>query len=74
MNTKRIITKHFFILNIFSKSGDEKIYCIKCNKYRNFKNPKISYTFDKTLFVSIICDKCGSNHEKYLEKKDQLRS
>ena len=33
---------------------------IICNKYRKFKNPKISYISDKT-FLYIICDKCGSN-------------
>ena len=27
----------------------KKVYCVKCNKYRKFKNPKIWYTFCKTL-------------------------
>ena len=27
----------------------KKAYCIKCNKYRNFKNSKISYFFNKIL-------------------------
>ena len=26
-------------------------------KIKGFKNPKISYVFDKKLFLSIICDK-----------------
>ena len=34
-----------------------------------FKNHKISYIFDKTLFIFIICDKCGSNDEKIFEKE-----
>ena len=51
----------------------KKIPCIKCNKHRTFKNPKIPYIFDKTLFFSIICDKCGSKDEKHLRKKNQLR-
>ena len=42
----------------------KKIYCIKCNKYTKFKVPKISYIFNKTLVISIICGKCGSNDEK----------
>ena len=46
----------------------KKIYCIKCNKYRSFKNTKISYTFEKTLVLSIIyrnsCIKCGNNDER----------
>ena len=41
------------------------IYCIKCNNYREFKNPKIPYVFDKTLLLSIICGKYGSNDEKW---------
>ena len=32
----------------FQKGEDGQIYCIKCNKYRKFKNPKISCIFDKT--------------------------
>ena len=48
------------------------IYYIKCNKYRNFKKPKILYIFDKTLVLSITCGKCGSNDKKRLKKKNQL--
>ena len=44
----------------------ENIFCIKFNKYRKFKNTRISYKFDKTLVPSIISDKCGSNDEKNL--------
>ena len=47
----------------------KKIYFIKCNKYRKFKNPKISYLFNKALVLVIICDKCGSNDEKIFNKK-----
>ena len=36
------------------------------------KNPEISYSFDKTLVLSFICDRCGSTDEKYLKKKNQL--
>ena len=42
----------------------KKIYCIKCNNYGKFKNPKTSYIFDKTLVLSIIFHKCGSNNGK----------
>ena len=37
----------------------KKIYCIRCIKYRTFKNPKISHIFDKTIVSPIICSKCG---------------
>ena len=51
----------------------KKIYFIRCNEYRKFKNPKIAYTFDKTLVIPIICDKCGSNNEKIFKEENQLR-
>ena len=38
----------------------KKICFIKCNKYTKLKNPKISYIFDETVVLSIICDKSGS--------------
>ena len=42
-----------------------KIYCTKSKKYKEFKNLKKLYTCDKTSFLFSICDKCGSEHEKY---------
>ena len=51
----------------------KKIYFIRCNEYGKFKNPKIAYTFDKTLVISIICDKCGCNDEKIFKEENQLR-
>ena len=47
----------------------KKTNCIECNKYRKFKNPKISYMFDKTSVLSIIFDECDSNDEKILKKR-----
>ena len=47
----------------------KKIYCITCGKYRNLKNPKISHIFDKTLVLSIICDKCSSEDEKRFKEE-----
>ena len=41
-----------------------KICCVICDKYRNFKNPKIFYVFEKTLVLSIICSKCKNDDEK----------
>ena len=50
------------------------IYCVNCNKYRKFKNLKISYIFYETLVISIICEKRGSKGETIsIEKKNQLR-
>ena len=52
----------------------KKFCCIKCKKYRKFKNPKISYIFDKTLSVSIICDKCGSKDEKIFKEEESIKT
>ena len=46
----------------------KKISRIKCNEYRKIKNPKISCILNKTLVLSIICDKCGNNKEKIFEE------
>ena len=34
---------------------------------------KISYNLDKTLVLSIVCNKCENNDEKNLKEKNQLR-
>ena len=39
---------------------DIKIYCVECNKFRKFADPKKSHTFDKTLILS---GKCGNNND-----------
>ena len=44
-----------------------KIYCVICDKYRKFKNPKISYIFEKTLALSVICSKCHNENKKVLK-------
>ena len=35
----------------------KKMYCIVCGAYRKFKNSKISYIFEKTVVLYIICSK-----------------
>ena len=52
------------ILLKYFKVKMKRIYCIKCDKYRKFKNPKISCIFDKTVVLYIVWDKCGNNDEK----------
>ena len=48
------------------------IYCINWNKYRNFKSPKISWIFNETLILSIICDKCGRNNDTIFKGKEYI--
>ena len=50
-----------------------KIYSIICNKYRKFKNSKISCIFKKTLDLSIVYIRYGHEYKKYLNKKNQLK-
>ena len=59
-------------MNRFQKGEHEKIYCIKCTEYRKFKNLKI-YIFSKTLFLSIICDKCGSEDKKIFKEEESTQ-
>ena len=59
-------------MNRFKKSGGEKKYSFKCNKYRKFKNPKISYIFDKILLSFIICNKRSSNDEKIFKEDIEI--
>ena len=48
----------------------KKLYCVICNKYRIFENPKISFLLQKTLVLSIICSKCKNKDEKIFKEKD----
>ena len=45
---------------ISKKVKMKKICCIICSENRKLRNVKISYIFDKTFYLSIICNKCGS--------------
>ena len=45
----------------------KNIYCIKQNKYRKVKNPKISYIVNKTLHL------CISNDGKIFKDKESIK-
>ena len=49
----------------------KKIYCVIFGNYGKLKNPKISYIFQKTLVLSVICSRYEM--KEYLKKKNQLR-
>ena len=51
----------------------KKIYCVLCGKYRKPEKPKISFIFDKTLVVSIICSKCKNEDEKIFKGEESIR-
>ena len=50
----------------------KKLYCVICGKYRKFKNPKISYIFEKILVPSIICSKCTNEDEKIFKEEESF--
>ena len=50
----------------------KKIYCVIYGKYRKFKNPKVSYIFEKTLVLSIICSKCENEAEKIFKGGESI--
>ena len=50
----------------------KKSYCVICGQYARFKNPKISYIFEKTLVFSIICSKCKNGDEKIFNKEESI--
>ena len=50
----------------------KKLYCVICGKYGKYKNPKISYIFEKKLVLSIICSKCRNEDEKIFKEKESI--
>ena len=58
--------------NLLMNSSMKKMYCIKCNRHRKFKNPEISCIFNKTLVIFIVYSKCGNNDDKKHLKNNNL--
>ena len=55
------------------KVKTKKIYCVISGENRKFKNPKISYIFEKTLIFYIICSKCGNEDEKIFKEEESIQ-
>ena len=51
----------------------KKIYCVVYSKYEEFKNSKISCILEKTLVLSIICSKSGSNDEVTFKEEESIK-
>ena len=70
-------------INLFSSNNYEKYFqyifkmkntfCVVCSKYQKFKNPKISYIFKKTIFLSIIFSNFGSKDEKMFKEEKLIK-
>ena len=51
----------------------KKTYFVICGKYQIFKKTLKYHTFaKKTLILSIICNRCGNEDEKYLKSKNKM--
>ena len=50
----------------------ENLYCVICNKYRKFENPKILYLLEKTLVLSLIFNKCQNKNEKLFKEEESI--
>ena len=48
------------------------IYCFIFGKYRKFKNPKISYIFQKALVLSVIWSKNKNEDEKIYKEEESI--
>ena len=51
----------------------KKIYCLICSKYRKFKNPEISYIFEKVSVLSIICSNCKNEDRKIFKQEESIK-
>ena len=50
----------------------KKLSCVICGKYRKFEKTKISYLLEKTLVLSIICNKCKNEDEKLFREEEPI--
>ena len=50
----------------------KKLYCVICGKHRKFEKPKISYIFEKTLVLSVICSECENEDEKMFKEEESI--
>ena len=52
----------------------KKLYSVICGKYTRFKNPKISYIFEKPLVFSMICSKFKNEDEKIFKEEKSIET
>ena len=50
----------------------KKLSCVICGKYWKFEKTKISYLLEKTLVLSIICNKCKNEDEKLFREEEPI--
>ena len=50
----------------------KKLFCVICSKYKKFEKPEISYLLEKTLVLSIFCNKCKNEDEKSFKEEASI--
>ena len=49
-----------------------KIYCVTCGIYKKLEKPKISFIFEETLVIFIICSQCKNEDEKIFAGEESI--
>ena len=60
------------IMDKKNKNEPIKICCAKSNASRKLVTSKSSYTFDKTLVISVICSKSSVNNYKIFKGEENI--
>ena len=50
----------------------KETYCVIYGKYRKFKSPKMSYIFERTLLLSIICSLYENEDKKTFKEEESI--
>ena len=49
-----------------------KLCCVTCGKNKKFEKRKMLYLLEKTLVLSIICNKCKNEDEKLFKEEESI--
>ena len=60
------------MLIVFSLNDIQKNYIKVIYNYKKFKNPEISFIFNKILVPFIICDKRDSHDKKIIKEEESI--
>ena len=67
------MVKYTKIFSLNKKIKMEKAYWVISGKCRKLKNPETSNTFEKTLFLSIICNNCENSDKKIFKEEESIK-
>ena len=66
------INLKIYFINRFWKMKKKNIPCIKCNKCRKFKSPKVSHIFNKILFLQWFVKSVAAMIKTNVKKNKKL--